>query len=139
MPETLLVFVYGTLKRGGRGHELCRLHEQHYFGTAVGRGLDLYLVPGMGFDFPAAVPGTGTVSGELYAVDRKTLVRMAQFETALYKRAVVDVTATRSESANTFLWDRPVDGLELAELNDKGHYHFPGERHDPRIPTDRPR
>ncbi len=123
-----LVFVYGTLQRGGRGHVLCGLHTQSTLGPAVAHALDLFLVPGVGFNFPAAIRGKGTVSGELYVVDEPTLARMAQFETALYAPEFVEVTTADGRFtyvAATFLWAREIDGLLPAGMDAEGRYVFP--------------
>lgn len=81
-PESDLLFVYGTLKRGLANHQ--QLSAARYAGEAAMPGVDLHdLGP-----FPMAVSGRGTVLGELYGVDAATLARLDRFEGVprLYRR-----------------------------------------------------
>ncbi len=69
-----LVFVYGTLKRGFGNHHW--LAGAPFLGEAELHDVVLHdLGP-----FPMAVPGEGTVRGELYAVDADGLARLDRLE-----------------------------------------------------------
>lgn len=69
-----LVFVYGTLKRGHGNHHW--LAEAPFRGEAVLPDVVLHdLGP-----FPMAVPGEGSVRGEVYAVDAAGLARLDRLE-----------------------------------------------------------
>ena len=69
-----LVFVYGTLKRGHGNHHW--LAEATFQGEAVLPDVVLHdLGP-----FPMAVPGEGSVWGELYAVEAAGLARLDRLE-----------------------------------------------------------
>ena len=69
-----LVFVYGTLKRGHCNHHW--LAEATFQGEAVLPDVVLHdLGP-----FPMAVPGEGSVWGELYAVEAAGLARLDRLE-----------------------------------------------------------
>lgn len=104
----MIVFVYGTLKRGGRGNISCRMADQKFVCKTVGRCLDLYLVDGAFFDFPAALPGDRSVCGELWDVDEATFARMTRFEGGLYTPAEIQ---TDHGPAVTFLWNQALDTL----------------------------
>ena len=70
----LLVFVYGTLKRGERNHHW--LQGARWVGEVERPGLVLHdLGP-----FPMAVVGEGRAFGELYEVDSAILARLDQLE-----------------------------------------------------------
>lgn len=77
-PGTALVFVYGTLKRGGSNHRW--MDGQRYLGPArTVAGHTLYSLgdyPGLVAD-PADRAG---VEGELWAVDAAALARLDAFE-----------------------------------------------------------
>jgi gamma-glutamylcyclotransferase (GGCT)/AIG2-like uncharacterized protein YtfP len=62
-PDGELVFVYGTLKRGGRYHEVMASAGGSFLGTAriTGRLVSLG-------DYPGLLPGDGIVRGEVYRV-----------------------------------------------------------------------
>jgi gamma-glutamylcyclotransferase (GGCT)/AIG2-like uncharacterized protein YtfP len=69
-----LLFVYGTLKRGGSNH--------HWLQGAGWRGrarLAGHRLHNLG-DYPMAVPGRGVVHGEVYAVDDAALARLDRLE-----------------------------------------------------------
>ena len=69
-----LLFVYGTLKRGGS--------NQHWLEGACWRGrarLARHNLHSLG-DYPMAVPGRGVVHGEVYAVDDAVLERLDRLE-----------------------------------------------------------
>lgn len=79
----MFLFVYGTLKRGGR------LHSHNMKGaTFVGQdriaGVDLFRIQW----YPAAKLGSGTLHGEVYEINDEILARMDQVEGegTLYKR-----------------------------------------------------
>lgn len=80
-----LVFVYGSLKRGMRSHNL--LANATFLGATTLNGLDLYdLGP-----FPMAVESSGTpppLQGEVYSLTRVQLAQLDQFEGVprLYER-----------------------------------------------------
>jgi gamma-glutamylaminecyclotransferase len=79
----VLVFVYGSLKRGFRHHrEIAGSRYLRATSTAV--GYRLVRVEG----YPALVSGEGRVSGELYEVDEDRLTDLDRFEDcpALYQR-----------------------------------------------------
>jgi len=83
-PNTQLVFVYGTLKRGQSNHHW--LSGARWQGEVALAGLVLHdLGP-----FPMAVEGEGTVRGELYAVDAAGLARLDVLEghPRLYNRLI---------------------------------------------------
>jgi gamma-glutamylcyclotransferase (GGCT)/AIG2-like uncharacterized protein YtfP len=78
----ILVFVYGTLKRGHGNHHW--LAGAHFLGEAELPDVVLHdLGP-----FPMAVPGEGLVRGEVYAVDAAGLARLDRLESypRLYDR-----------------------------------------------------
>ncbi len=70
----VLVFVYGTLKRGHGNH--------HWLADAPFRGeaeLPDVVLHDLG-PFPMAVPGEGLVRGEVYAIDAAALLRLDRLE-----------------------------------------------------------
>lgn len=84
-----LVFVYGTLMRGGRLHGV--LTESRYCGNARLRGYTMF---DLGW-FPGIVRsgGHGEVHGEVYEVDDDTLANLDRIEGTphLYQRKAVKV------------------------------------------------
>jgi gamma-glutamylcyclotransferase (GGCT)/AIG2-like uncharacterized protein YtfP len=79
-PPEDFVFVYGTLKRGGRYHETMVAIGAQFLGTAavVGRLISLG-------DYPGLLPGSSRVSGEVYRVSAaglRVLDRLEGFDAA---------------------------------------------------------
>lgn len=100
-----ILFVYGTLKRGGRNHRL--LADQPYLGDAVTgpryRVLDLGPYPGL----VRADPGL-TVRGELFAVSDCCLDELDDFEGVpeLFTRERIEVDGRSGVWA--YFWNGPV-------------------------------
>ena len=85
-----LVFVYGTLRRGGAGSMSNRFPDSKFIADAKasGRLYDLGAYPGLLLDESGS-----TVTGEVYEVDDETLSRLDDFEaTSNYLRKQVDVS-----------------------------------------------
>jgi gamma-glutamylaminecyclotransferase len=111
-----VLFVYGTLKRGGSNHAF--LSGQRFIGAArTAPGFVLYSLG----DYPGMVraPGdTRGVTGELWAVDDGCLAeidRLEGLDDGLYER--IDITLTPNPyatSAQTYLYARPHHGLTPA-------------------------
>jgi gamma-glutamylcyclotransferase (GGCT)/AIG2-like uncharacterized protein YtfP len=72
--RTQLLFVYGTLKRGGSNHHW--LQGADWRGRARLAGHSLHSLG----DYPMAVPGRGVVHGEVYAVDAAAFARLDRLE-----------------------------------------------------------
>ncbi|WP_456434427.1 gamma-glutamylcyclotransferase family protein [Thermosulfuriphilus sp.] len=82
-----LVFVYGTLKRGGKLHSY--LQGARYQGKATLKGYALYKISW----YPGIVPEEGaSVCGELYQVNQRLLESLDQLEGREYQRTLVSVT-----------------------------------------------
>jgi gamma-glutamylcyclotransferase (GGCT)/AIG2-like uncharacterized protein YtfP len=79
MEEFILLFVYGSLKAGEPGHEL--MGRATFVGDMTMKGLKL--IP---HDYPSAVIGEGTVSGEVYAVPVSSLLTLDAYEGSNYQR-----------------------------------------------------
>ncbi len=111
-PGRLLLFVYGTLKRGGSNHHA--LAGQIYVGDArTPPGYRLYLVadyPGMVAD---ASDRTG-VSGEVWEVDAPALRRLDALEGVdehLYRRDTIRLLAPfADETVQTYFYLRSIRG-----------------------------
>tara|TARA_R110000824_G_scaffold261358_3_gene449966 strand:+ start:265 stop:630 length:366 start_codon:yes stop_codon:yes gene_type:complete len=116
------VFVYGTLKNGGVGHIFCDLQSQRFIGEAIVSDMALFLVSGVGFNFPAMTHGEGRVSGEVYEIDAATFDSMCRFEGRMYHPLTVETTLGPAE---TFLWSLETDDLDSAPLLDADIQHFP--------------
>ena len=105
------LFIYGTLKRGGRNH--VQLAGQKFLAEAhTMPGYTLYSLgdyPGMIFQ-PADRHG---VSGEIWEVDAETLARLDEFEgvpEGLYRRETVPLLPPHAQTAvEAFLYAPPVD------------------------------
>lgn len=84
-----LVFVYGTLKRGGGLHRALR--ESEFVGSAVTLGFAMYDLGA----FPGIVPHRlgSSVHGELYKVTDETLGDLDRIEgvPTLYSREIIEV------------------------------------------------
>jgi gamma-glutamylcyclotransferase (GGCT)/AIG2-like uncharacterized protein YtfP len=104
---TIILFVYGTLKRGGRGNRW--LANQRYIGEAVTeqryRLYDLGTYPGLVKD---DVNGLA-VKGELWEVDDACLAELDDYEYApeLYTRERVAVPGVAGP-VETFIYNKPV-------------------------------
>jgi gamma-glutamylcyclotransferase (GGCT)/AIG2-like uncharacterized protein YtfP len=85
-----LVFVYGTLRRGGAGAMSIRFPDSKFIAEAkVGGSLyDLGAYPGLLLD-----ESNSLVSGEVYEVDDETLKRLDEFEASSdYWRKQVEIS-----------------------------------------------
>jgi gamma-glutamylaminecyclotransferase len=107
-----LVFVYGTLKRGGSNHRQLAgqtfVAEAH---TAPG-----YRMFNLG-DYPGMVPwpeDRDGVLGEIWSVDEATLRKLDQFEgvdQGLYRRALVPLLPPYTDlRVEAYLYSQPVEG-----------------------------
>lgn len=107
MGKTILLFAYGTLKRGGRGNRW--LAGQRYVGEAVTeptyRLYDLGTYPGLVKDGSAGL----AVKGELWEVDEACLAELDDYEYApeLYTREPVAVQGA-DRPAESFLYNKPI-------------------------------
>lgn len=108
-----VVFVYGTLKRGGSNHLF--LATQHFLGEA--RTVPGYTLYSLG-DYPGMVraPGdTEGVTGELWKVDDVCLAELDRLEgldEGLYERCDVLLAPNHfAGSAQSYLYLRHLHGL----------------------------
>jgi gamma-glutamylcyclotransferase (GGCT)/AIG2-like uncharacterized protein YtfP len=106
----MLLFVYGTLKAGGRLHH--HLQEAEFQGQAhTGPAFRLYRVnwfPGM-----VADPTGKGVHGEVYEIPFTLLPlldRVEAVDTGLFRRQ--EITLADDRVASTYLFNRDVTGLE---------------------------
>ena len=89
------LFVYGSLKRGGRHH--AELAGAPFLGEA--RTLPGYALAPLG-DYLALTeaPGSGCVTGELFAVEEALLAELDIFEGDDYARAPLTVVGQNGEN-----------------------------------------
>ncbi len=82
------IFVYGTLLKGQRNHKYY-LSKSEFCGEATISGYEMY---DCGY-YPAIVPGTGTVSGEVYRVtdDELSNINRLEREGDLYIKTLVPI------------------------------------------------
>lgn len=114
-PPTTVVFVYGTLKRGGSNHHF--LARQHYLAdarTAPGYRLyDLDGYPGMVADST----DTEGVTGEIWTVDPGCLALLDELEgldQGLYRREVVPLQPPNAgRAAQAYVYARSIAGRRL--------------------------
>lgn len=81
---SLRLFVYGSLRRGERHHD--ELSGAEFLGASV--TTPSYRVVECG-GYPALVPGTAAIRGELYAVPSSLVTALDAFEGAHYRRCAV--------------------------------------------------
>lgn len=111
MPIDPLLFVYGTLKRGGTNHHLLR--SQHWI--ADGRTEPRFALYDLS-DYPGLVRTTDrpeAITGELWQVDEASLAWLDEFEECglLFERELIPVYDDRGRwlRAWAYLYRLPVD------------------------------
>jgi len=105
IPDYNLVFVYGTLRPGGRNHDL--LATATHCGTC--RSSPRYILYDTG-PYPAAVEhGTTRLKGDVFLIDDATLAKLD-----LLENVPVDYQRTRIETEHgltwLYLWQRVIKG-----------------------------
>lgn len=119
MGKTIL-FVYGTLKRGGRGHRF--LATQEFLGEAATepkyRLFDLGTYPALVKDEVNGLP----VKGELWAVDDDCLADLDDYEFApeLYSREPVAIQG-RADRIESFIYSKSIP----PKVRSGGSWPFP--------------
>ena len=110
-PAETLLFVYGTLKRGGSNHRF--LAGQKFLGAAhTVAGFTLYALDG----YPGLVraPDAAGVTGELWAVDAACLAKLDEFEgvdEGLYARETIALAPPFAATpAEAYVYLRSVAG-----------------------------
>jgi gamma-glutamylaminecyclotransferase len=107
-----LVFVYGTLKRGGSNH--AHLAGQEFVGVAKTKpSLALYLLDG----YPGMVPvdeGGESIVGEVWSVDDACLAKLDDLEglsEGLYRRGAIPLEGPLGErGVEAYYYERSVTG-----------------------------
>jgi len=98
----MLLFVYGTLKKGGRlsGY----LDKSTYLGPAVTTFAEFNLIGGKGFPF--LTKGHFRVRGDVYDVDRDTLKLLDRVEGVphLYERTKANVNVFSTKINGEWAW-----------------------------------
>jgi len=112
----MLIFVYGTLVRGGRLHR--NMDGAEYMGDYILDGYGLYNVGGR---YPAIVPEKGERTyGEVFAVSNEDIRRLDLIEGDDYHRLTVTATniATSEElKCRAYIYIRPVEGYDKVQEN----------------------
>ena len=86
-PAEIVLFVYGSLKRGQANH--CELSGARCLGPAVtARAFALREIAG----YPALVPGDRAIAGELYQVSELRLRALDAFEGEAYVRRQIELS-----------------------------------------------
>lgn len=136
MKDRTLVFVYGTLRRGGRFHEHF-LAEAEYRGAATLTG---YRMHDLGV-FPAVVevmaeeadgddpfpPARDVVRGEVYRVDAHTLAQLDALERHPYMYERVPIPPAKlepwpGEPVDVYLWVDASARVDEADVVDGGDW-----------------
>jgi len=79
----MLLFCYGSLMRGGENHH--RLEGSQFLGTAeTATGFTIFQLDGS----PGMVPGTGSATGELYAVSPRIIQEIDRYEVPYRRQSV---------------------------------------------------
>jgi len=84
----MYVFVYGTLKRGKRNHEV--MDDSNFLGIATTKNADFDLIS-IGNAYPGMIGGEYRVLGETYDVDTHTLSRLDRLEGSSYSREEIEI------------------------------------------------
>jgi gamma-glutamylcyclotransferase (GGCT)/AIG2-like uncharacterized protein YtfP len=108
MDPSELVFVYGTLRRGGSNHFRMAGAEFISAGTIMGRMYRIDWYPGLVLD-----EAGGEISGEVYAVDGDLLAALDAFEGVSasesegseYRRVQTTVVQQNSETLTAWVWE----------------------------------
>ncbi len=113
-PATTLLFLYGTLKRGGSNHH--HLAGQTFVGEArTAPGFRLYEVGGYPGMIPQSLDYAGVI-GEVWRVDAECLQRLDELEglsVDLYRREPVPLQPPHSDTAvEAYLYARTILGLK---------------------------
>jgi len=96
-----VVFVYGTLRRGGSNH--WRMSQAKFIGDAFARGrlyrIDWY--PGF-----VADDNAGQVKGEVFMADAETIKHLDAFEGSEYRRVKIAVESADGGSIDeAWIWE----------------------------------
>jgi gamma-glutamylcyclotransferase (GGCT)/AIG2-like uncharacterized protein YtfP len=84
--EFHLLFVYGSLKRGRANHH--QLHAAQYVSAArTAPCFSLRVIQG----YPALVPGSRRISGELFRIAESALPALDEFEGEAYVRGEIEL------------------------------------------------
>lgn len=95
-----LVFVYGTLRRGGSNHFRMDGAEFVTEGTVRGRLYQIDWYPGLVSD------GAGDeIIGEVYQVSSSVLEKLDRFEGAEYRRLQTQVRLPDGETVSAWIWE----------------------------------
>ena len=109
MTPPSIVFVYGTLRRGGSNNY--RMDRFRWLGPGAVNGR-LYEVSW----YPALVlnENAGEVIGDIYEVSEEGLTALDEFEGSEYRRVrtMVQNAGDEAESAWIWEWNRPTDELQ---------------------------
>ncbi len=103
-----LIFVYGTLRRGGSNHFRMAGAEFISAGTIMGRMYRVDWYPGLVLD-----DAGDEISGEVYSVDADLLVALDSFEGlsageiqgSEYRRVQTTVVRRNSETLTAWVWE----------------------------------
>jgi gamma-glutamylcyclotransferase (GGCT)/AIG2-like uncharacterized protein YtfP len=101
-----LVFVYGTLRRGGSNHFRMEKTEFVAAATVKGRLYQIDWYPGLVLDTAA-----DAIIGEIYQVPPDVLEELDLFEGAEYRRLQTQVSLPEGETVSAWIWvwSGPVD------------------------------
>jgi len=98
------LFVYGSLKRGRANHH--ELQAAEFVGAArTAPRFALRVIHG----YPALVPGSRAIAGELYRIPAGALPALDDFEGAAYSRAEIELEG--GERALAYLSGEPDAGV----------------------------
>lgn len=113
---TPLIFVYGTLRRGGSNH--FRMASMDWVSSATVRG-NLYRVDW----FPALVldPDAPSVIGEIYQINNTSLAALDEFEGSQYHRALTTATDTQGQKFEVWIWEW-IDSIETLQSIPSGDW-----------------
>ena len=122
MSHATLVFVYGTLKRGGSNHSF--LAGQNFIGEArTTPGFQLHGLAGYPGMVASTAPSATGVTGEVWSVEAKTLARLDELEglkEGLYRRDRIALLPPFADTpVETYFYARSVAGAPL--LGDTWH------------------